>query len=97
MKIFDKASWHITQGIPPASVIGKLQNVYSFLKQKNLLSENGLEDIEFGIDESTSLNENTVTEKGNEFLTQYYDEVIGLGKEEIFDALEKKYITFLGL
>ena len=91
MKIYDKAQWHIDAGEDPQEVIGKFREVFSFLASHNMLSDDGLEIFEFGIDSSVSLNEKMVSEEGNHFLEKYYNEVINCSAQSIGDELEKKY------
>lgn len=94
MKIFDKAQWHIDAGEDAEVVVGKFRSVYAFLEKNKLLSEDGKELLEFGIDSSISLNEQMVTEAGGVFLDKFYDEVINYGKDLIVDELEKRYAAF---
>ena len=94
MKIFDKAQWHIDAGENKRIVIGKIDLVFQFLEKKELLSEEGKELLELGIDSSISLNEQTVTEVGYAFLDKYYDEVINCGMDLIMQELEKRYAEF---
>lgn len=42
------------------------------------------------LDESCSLNERTVTSKGNGFLKEYYNDVINNDADSIFEALTEK-------
>lgn len=94
MKIFDKAQWHIDEGEDVDVVVGKFRSVYMFLEKNELLSEDGKELLELGIDSSISLNEQTVTENGSAFLDKYYDEVINYGAHLIAEELEKRYRQF---
>lgn len=55
-----------------------------------MLSDEGKEQYEIGIDDSCSLNERMVTSKGNGFLKEYYDDVINNDADSIFDALAEK-------
>lgn len=94
MKIFDKAQWHIDAGEDAEAVVGKFRSVYAFLEKNELLSEDGKELLEFGIDSSISLNEQMVTETGSKFLDKCYDEVINYGADLVADELEKRYAAF---
>lgn len=71
-------------------VIQRLQKVFNFLNENNMLSDEGKEQYEIGIDDSCSLNERMVTSKGNGFLKEYYDDVINNDADSIFDALAEK-------
>lgn len=90
MIIYDKASWHIDAGMNKQEVIQRLQKVFNFLNENNMLSDEGKEQYEIGIDDSCSLNERMVTSKGNGFLKEYYDDVINNDADSIFDALAEK-------
>lgn len=91
MKIFDKAQWHIDNGENTVKVVEKFKKVFLFLNDHNMLSDDGLEIYELGIDSSVSLNEKMVTPNGQDFLDKYYDEVINFDEQEIFTELERRY------
>lgn len=93
MKVFDKATWHIDAGEDSEAVLAKFQAVFSFLNKKGLLSKEGQEIYEFGIDDSISLNEDTVTEEGAAFLDKYYDEVINFDADKISVELDIRYAS----
>lgn len=91
MKVFDKAQWHIDNGENALEVIAKFREVFSFLNAYNLLSIDGLEIYEFGVDSSISLNERMVTSDGFTFLDKCYDDVINCSAETISAELERRY------
>lgn len=91
MKVFDKALWHIDAGEDKDVVLTKFQAVFDFLSEKDLLSEEGQEILEFGIDDSISLNEDMVTEEGAAFLDKHYDEVINCDASKIAAELDVRY------
>lgn len=91
MKVYDKAQWHIDNGENSSEVIAKFQEVFSFLNAHKMLSTDGLEIFEFGVDGSISLNEKMVTEEGQNFLDKYYDTVINCPAQMISDELERGY------
>lgn len=91
MKIFDKAQWHIDAGEDANEVLSKIRKVFEFLDEKGMLTNEGKEMIDFGIDSSISLNERMVTEKGYKFLEKYYDNIIGLKADELTSKLENLY------
>lgn len=91
MKIFDKAQWHIDAGEDTNEVVSKIRKVFEFLDEKGMLSNEGKEMIDFGIDSSISLNERMLTEKGYDFLEKYYDNIIGLKVDELTSKLESIY------
>lgn len=93
MKVFDKAQWHIDSGESTPEVIEKFTQVFSFLNSHKMLSMDGLEIFEFGIDSSISLNEKMVTSDGFAFLDRYYDEVINCNADTISAELESRCST----
>lgn len=90
-KVYDKASWHIDNGESKKEVIAKFKAVFIFLNKHNLLTEDGKEILEIGIDGSVVLSSNMVTTKGNKFLSKYYDKVIDYPSTKIEKELEKYY------
>ena len=76
MNIYDKATWQIEGGIPEEKVVAHFALVFEWLHQKSMLSSDGIDMLENGIDESISLNEEMVTDEGNMFLSEFYDEFI---------------------
>ena len=48
-----------------------------------------------GIDSSISLNERMVSEEGNRFLTDCYDDIIGLDSSVMAVELEKRYSDYV--
>lgn len=90
MIIYDKAAWHIDAGMSEEIVVKRLKDVFEFLSLNDMLSQEGKEEFEAGIDDSCSLNERSVNQRGNIFLKQYYDEVIKNNPDSIIDELTKK-------
>lgn len=88
MKIFDKAQWHIDAGEDAMEVVAKFKVVFEFLNSRNMLSADGKELLEFGIDGSISLNERMVTKEGIIFLYENYDKVINLNSTKLKAELE---------
>ena len=78
MKIFDKAAWHIDAGESPDEVLEKFQLIFKYLEKKGMLSEDGKEILEIGIDSSVSLNESMVTPAGKTYLEAKYDSLLEL-------------------
>ncbi len=89
MKIFDKATWHIDAGETEQETIRKFELIFSYLYQKNLLSPDGLELYELGIDSSISLHEQLVNEAGFAFLNEKYDYLISMSADDLEDQLTK--------
>ena len=94
MKIFDKAKWHIDAGEDVSQVIHRVKVIFKFLDEKDMLTDEGKEILEIGIDSSVSLNEKMVTKKGYVFLDKYYDKVIGFQFQEMALELKKLYANF---
>lgn len=80
MKIYDKAKWHIDSHIPKNTVIEHFDFIFHWLKEHNMLNENGKEEINVGIDEEISLNSSMLTSEGELFLDKYYDELLREGE-----------------
>ncbi len=76
MTIIDKAAWQIDGGIPEDLVISHFNTVFVWLDTHGLLSETGKEELEDGIDDSVSLNEEMVTREGLLFLEMCYDKYL---------------------
>lgn len=91
MEVFDKAAWHIDAGEDEDEVLAKFKAVMEFLHQKGLLSEEGQELWQFGVDDSIALTEEMVTQKGAEFLKRHYDEVLDCGAAQIAEELGRRY------
>lgn len=94
LKIYDKAQWHIDGGEDKISVVDKLKIILYFLLDRGLLSSEGKEIVDLGIDSSVSIHEKMLTQEGQKFMDEYYDKVIGKSKKEIIAALEKDFDNF---
>lgn len=96
MKTYDKASWHIDGGENESDVITRFREVFTFLVDKKMLSAEGMETLEFGMDSSVSLNSNMVTAEGAAFLDAYYDIVLGQDPKDTAQNLQIAYEKYLG-
>ena len=85
MKIYDKAQWQLDGGLEKNVVIEHFDFVLHWLKDHGLLSEEGKEILEFGIDSEVSLNDAMVTKDGAAFLDRYYDKLIENSKYSLSD------------
>lgn len=94
-KTYDKASWHIDGGEDSTDVINRFKDLFAFLDEKGMLTADGKEILEFGIDSSVSVNNTMVTDEGEEFLDRYYDNVLNKNPREVKINLEKEYMRFL--
>lgn len=89
LKIYDKAAWHIDGGENKDSVIKKFRLLYDLLEKHDMLSYEGKEELESGIDDSCSLHERMVNQKGASFLDAYYDDIlINCNEETIVRTFE---------
>lgn len=89
MKIYDKAQWHIDAGENESVVLARFSTVFSFLNNHNLLSAEGAEIYDLGVDDSISLHERLLTVEGNKIMTLYYDHIISLEPSAIVSTLNK--------
>lgn len=80
--VYDKASWHIDAGEPTSRVLSHFKFIMSWCNQNNLLSEEGEEIIELGIDDSISIHSRLFNERGNMFMSKYYDTFISAQNEQ---------------
>lgn len=94
IKVYDKAQWHIDAGENADSVIDRLTALFRFLDEKSLLTGEGKEILDLGIDSSVSIHERMVTEKGKMFMEECYDNVIDKRADEMIEALEREYKSF---
>ncbi len=94
MIIYDKAQWHIDAGENANSVVDRFKVIFEFLVYEDLLTTDGIEVFEMGIDSSISLNENLVNDEGNRFLEQYYDEIISLDLNKIKQEIKNFFSEF---
>ncbi len=83
MKVYDKAERHIDGGEDKNEVIKKFKEIFSFLYDMNMLSDEGKEIVDIGIDASISLHERLLTAEGTLFIEQHYDNLINLNSNEI--------------
>lgn len=97
MIIIDKAAWQIDGGIPENLVVSHFNTVFKWLENHEMLSEEGKEEFDEGLDDCASLNENMVTDDGLEFLEKCYDEYLTAVAKEKYgldidgEELEKIY------
>lgn len=94
-KVYDKAEWHIDAGENSKVVISRFKLIMNFLKAKSMLSNEGEEIIDIGIDSSISIHERMLTNSGKEFIESYYDNIIDKNENEIPETLEEEYNKFI--
>ena len=95
MKTYDKASWHIDGGENLTEVVQRFETVFKFLAEKDMLTDDGAETLEYCMDSSVTLNSRMVTDKGNLFLDSCYDVIISKNPYEIEQNLSKEYENFI--
>ena len=81
-KVYDKASWHIDAGEPTSSVLSHFKFIIDWCNQNIHLTDEGEEILELGIDASISINSRLLNERGNMFMTKYYDMFISAQIEQ---------------
>jgi len=87
--VYDKASWHIDAGEPVERVLAHFKFIMNWCNQNNLLSDEGEEILEFGIDDSISIHSRLLNKRGNLFMEKYYDMFISANSEHSFEMDEK--------
>lgn len=101
MIIIDKASWQIDGGIPENLVINHFKIVFVWLNKHKMLTNEGKEELENGIDDCCSLNENVLTTEGLSFLNACYEEYLmaiakdKYGEDESSEELSKIYQRYI--
>lgn len=73
--VYDKVSWHYPEGrnCPNLETAKSLFRILmNWLNKNNLLSEEGKEIFELGIDRDFSITSSMLNEKGNELFSKYY-------------------------
>jgi hypothetical protein len=89
LKIYDKAKWHIDAGEDSGVVIDKLKAVLEFLDKEGMLTSEGKEILDLGVDSSVSIHERMLTDKGRNFMESNYDKIMYLSAKNITIALEQ--------
>ena len=74
-------------------VIAHFEFIFQWLNEHDMLSPDGLEILEIGIDEDVSLHEGLVNENGLIFLNKFYDKLITDSEYDV--AREKVLIDIL--
>ena len=95
MKSYDKASWHIDGGEERTEVIVRFKAVFDFLYKKGMLTEDGAETMEYGMDDSVSLNSTMVTMDGEAFMEKFYYSILDSNIDVMKENLESAYRKFI--
>lgn len=98
MEKYDKVDWHLDGGEDYDEVIERFTSVIEFLKENDMLSEDGIKEFENGVDDSTILCDEQLTETGNEFIKKYLDLTEQLAEHlgDMKSALNMLFIRFKG-
>ena len=88
MKVYDKAAWHIDNGENKDDVLKRFSIVFKYLAEKNMLTSEGREILDLGIDSSVSLHERMVNSEGQKLLDSKYDTLLGLSIAELQKQLQ---------
>ena len=103
MKIIDKATWQIDGRVPEDVVVRHFNTVFTWLYKHDMLTEEGIEEFEDGIDDCASINDELVNEKGMVFLERCYDKYLEAIAEEYYGndidgkILEDFYVSYLAM
>ena len=95
IKIYDKVSWHYPEGHNCPSLKAAKSHfiaIMNWLKEKELLSQEGEEIFELGIDSDFSITSSMLNQKGNDVIIEcYYDwlKLIDYTTEANFDFLNE--------
>lgn len=76
-KVYDKVSWHFPEGknCPSLEVaLNHIEIIMKWLNENNLLSAEGVEMLEIGIDSDFSITSTMLSKNGNEIMSQNYSE-----------------------
>ena len=87
--VYDKAAWHIDAGEQKEQVLAHFKFIMEWSLKNKLLTDEGLEIVEFGVDDSISLHSRMFNERGNLFMRKFYDFFIGATKDNDKEMDEK--------
>lgn len=88
-KVYDKASWHIDAGESASNVLAHFEFVMNWCNQNNLLTAEGEEILSLGVDASISIHSRLFNERGNMFMTKFYDMFISAQSDQFSKMSEK--------
>jgi hypothetical protein len=89
---YDKTKYHIDNGEEEKLVFKRFKTILNFLKNKNMLSKEGIQELQYGISEDTIINDSMLTKEGKKFLSKYYDKIIA--EKDVAKACQKYYNEF---
>ena len=94
MRIYDKTTWQKDAGVIKDIISDHFKLLFTWLKNKGLLNDEGLEIYDLASFSDTSLHEGLLTERGNAFISKIYDELLktaSYGSYEVTEFLNKHY------
>lgn len=81
-KVYDKANWHLVNGMSLEIVLEHFSFFMNWANTNNLLSHEGKEILELGVDESISLHSRMFNDMGIKFMENFYDKFISAQKKD---------------
>ncbi len=75
VQVYDKVAWQLDGGMNEEIVLAHFKFIMDWCHKTGLLSPEGEEIYELGIDDSCSLHQRMFNEKGNLFMQEYYDKI----------------------
>lgn len=77
-EVYDKAKWYLEcdPPFPKKKIINHFKIIFDFLKEKDLLNEEGLEDYEFNRSEEDIFWAEQIKEEAHYFFHNYYDALV---------------------
>lgn len=94
--VYDKVSWHFPEGKScPSLEAAKahFKAIMQWLKEHNLLTEEGLDAYEAGIDDDFAITSTMLNDIGNKILREYYSDWLrSIGYKKNIDAKDMKLL-----
>lgn len=89
MQIYDKAIWHIDAGENSDEVLEKYRLIFFYLRNHDMLTPDGMELFDGGVDSSMSLNESLLTKEGNDYIKNQFDFLFSCDAARLKDLLSE--------
>ncbi len=94
--VYDKVSWHFPEGKDCPSIEAAkvhFRAIMKWLKENNLLNEEGMEAYEIGLDDDFAITSSMLNEVGNEILKKhYFDWLKAVGYKEYIDEKDMQLL-----
>lgn len=96
VKTIDKAVWQIDGGVPQEKAVSHFRMMFEWLGGHGMLTDEGEQELDEGIDECAVLNDELVNGEGMAFLERCYDDLLKAaakfyGSTESLSVLEGIY------